>query len=82
MESRHWTGDDNRDSLAPDPDAHERCPDCGEHVDDGCAKDCGCKACRDRDAAEPPEPDGEAFRGGEAAGYLAEQQAAAMRLKR
>lgn len=30
---------------------------------------------------EPPEPDGEVFRGGEAAAYLAEQQAAAQRLK-
>lgn len=30
---------------------------------------------------EPPEPDGECFRGGEAAAYLADQQAAAQRLK-
>lgn len=31
--------------------------------------------------AEPPETSDEAFRGGEAAGYLAEQQYAAQRLK-
>lgn len=30
---------------------------------------------------EPPEPDGEEFRGGEAAAYLADQQAAARKLK-
>lgn len=30
---------------------------------------------------EPPEDDGECFRGGEAAAYLAEQQEAARRLK-
>ena len=30
---------------------------------------------------EPPEPDGETFRGGEAAGFASEQQAAAQRLK-
>lgn len=34
-----------------------------------------------RTTREPPEPDGEAFRGGEAAAYLAEQQDAARRLK-
>ncbi len=34
-----------------------------------------------RDNREPPEPDGEAFRGGEAAAYQAEQMAAAQRLK-
>ena len=32
----------------------------------------GSSYCED---CEPPEPDGECFRGGEAAGYLAEQQA-------
>ena len=35
----------------------------------------GCEDC------EPPEPDGEAFRGGEAAAYEAEQMHAAQRLK-
>lgn len=37
-----------------------------------------CKRCGQRleeDAPEPPEPDGECFRGGEAAAYLAETQA-------
>lgn len=36
----------------------------------------GCEEC------EPPESEGEAFRGGEAAAYQAEQQHAAQRLKR
>jgi hypothetical protein len=35
----------------------------------------------ERDNHEPPEPDGEAFRGGEAAAYQAEQMAAWQRLK-
>lgn len=35
----------------------------------------GCEDC------EPGEPDGEAFRGGEAAAFTSEQQAAAQRLK-
>lgn len=34
-----------------------------------------------RDNYEPPDPDGEAFRGGEAAAFAAEQMAAAQRLK-
>ena len=38
----------------------------------------GASYCED---CEPLEPDGEAFRGGEAAAYLSEQQAAAQRLK-
>lgn len=33
------------------------------------------------DNYDPPDPDGECFRGGEAAAYAAEQQAAAWRLK-
>ena len=42
-----------------------------------------CDECwRDADNYEPPEPDGECFRGGEAAAFLAEQQAEAMRVKR
>lgn len=35
-----------------------------------------CEACwTKRDNREPPDPDGEAFRGGEAAVFIAEQQA-------
>lgn len=34
-----------------------------------------------KDNREPPDPDGEAFRGGEAAAYQAEQMAAARRLR-
>jgi hypothetical protein len=41
-----------------------------------------CAECFTRkDNAEPPEPDGEAFRGGEAAAYQAEQMHKARRLK-
>jgi len=48
-----------------------------------------CQKCQDAffgedeedEDSEPPEPDGEAFRGREAADYLAEQQEAARRLK-
>ncbi len=41
-----------------------------------------CDACwTKRDNREPPEPDGEAFRGGEAAAFQAEQLEQARRLK-
>ena len=41
-----------------------------------------CVQCwRDADNYEPPEPDGECFRGGEAAAFLAEQQAEWQRVK-
>lgn len=40
-----------------------------------------CVFCGTEREYEPPEPDGEAFRGGEAAAFLAEQQEAARRLK-
>jgi hypothetical protein len=41
-----------------------------------------CEGCKGkRDNYEPPEPDGEAFRGGEAAAYQAEQMERARRLK-
>lgn len=53
--------------------------------DDGCSDDpetCECPACRTwRDNREAPEPDGEAFRGGEAAAYEREQMAEWQRLK-
>ena len=52
---------------------------------DVCTEDfetCECPACREwRDNREPPELDGETFRGGEAAAYNAEQMAAWQRLK-
>ena len=45
---------------------------------------CECPACREwRDNREPPEADGEAFRGGEAAAFEAEQTLRVLRtLKR
>ena len=49
-----------------DEDGMHECPRCGYHPDN------------DR---EPPEPDGEAFRGGEAAAYEREQMAKWQRLK-
>lgn len=41
---------------------------------------CDCHYAK-RDNAEPDDPDGEAFRGGEAAAYQAEQMTQAQRLK-
>jgi hypothetical protein len=38
-----------------------------------------CDDCRDSGDREPPEPDGEAFRGGEAAAYEREQIAARLK---
>lgn len=61
----------------------ERCGETGElaHEDTSCgyfAPELWCVACRER---EPDEPDGEAFRGGEAAAEYRDQQAAARLLK-
>lgn len=89
MDAKSWTGDDDRDALSADqPDAPmQHCPD-GE-----C--ECHCDRCGAELIADPSfgiakcgdcyggaKEDGEAFRGGEAAAYLSEQQAAAQRLKR
>lgn len=52
------------------------CPECGSRPYRGHYYNSSIGCCK-----EPPEPDGEAFRGGEAAGYAAECQAAAQRLK-
>lgn len=67
-----------------------KCPNCGsecerDEVDNGVGMQAvgpwGCFECHwveGRDV-EPPEPDGEAFRGGEAAAYEREQQAEMLR---
>lgn len=84
MESKHWTGDDERDSLnAEQPDAPF------VHYPEG-ECDCHCDRCGAELGLDPiygvvyvtcgdcyggAEPDGEAFRGGEAAAYEREQQA-------
>lgn len=60
-----------------DLDADIFCLKHGKPLLDG---DHGCKASNCEDC-EPPEPDGEAFRGGEAAAYEAEQMYRAQRLK-
>lgn len=74
MESRHWTGDDDREAYL----------DCTEDVET-----CGCTACRDwrehhleGEDCEPPEPDGETYRGGEAEAARWADQMATLRLKR
>ena len=82
--------------LGPDePFPPKECEDCGEPAtrrwDEGADYAFWtrqprytpvCEACwTRRDNREPPEPDGEAFRGGESAAYLAEQQDRARRLK-
>lgn len=43
MESRHWTGDDDR-AFGPDPD-EERCPHCGVGPLEQCLPDCTCPLC-------------------------------------
>ena len=68
MDAPYYNGPDDRE-LGPDPDA---CEVCGAVGDEPCKPLCDCENCTDR---EPPEPDGEAFRGGEAAAYEAEQMA-------
>jgi hypothetical protein len=40
-----------------------------------------CELCIEDDNREPGEPDGEAFRGGEAAAFARDQQDAARRMK-
>lgn len=52
MDAPQFNGDDNRDTLAPDPEAEERCPDCGVHVSEPCEKTCGCSECRRREFAK------------------------------
>lgn len=79
MESKHWTGDDDRE-FSPPPDQ--------EHGDGMC--ECHCDTCGAELSLDPifnrvyarcgdcyggSEPDGEAFRGGEAAAYEREQMA-------
>jgi uncharacterized Zn finger protein (UPF0148 family) len=55
------------------------CPDCGcsdfDRGRDGVIYCVDCDHVIDDSNYEPPEPDGEAFRGGEAAAYSAEEQA-------
>ena len=71
-ESRHWTGDDNRDELGHDPDA-PLCVDCDEAGDETPAtKRYGrfnvCDAhYKRRDNAERPDPtDADMFSSGDA----------------
>lgn len=66
MESKHFTGDDDRDEGCSDNAETCECPECRKW----------------RDNREPGDAGGEAFRGGEAAAYDRAQQADAQRLKR
>ncbi len=83
-------------SNEPDPfEFEQKCEDCGDIASSlwangsdevfwtGCERYVPlCDACwTKRDNYDPPDPDGEAFRGGEATAYMQEQQAAARRLK-
>lgn len=45
MDSKHWTGDDNRDELAPDYEA-DCCPVCGVDADEPCESGCDCDHCK------------------------------------
>lgn len=59
--------------LEPGACACPPCVGCGESVDEEGTR---CAECQHKhDNAEPGDEDGEAFRGGEAAAYQAEQQA-------
>lgn len=73
MDASWWNGDDPRGDEFDDLDPDVFCLKHGKPLATKCASYC--------EDCEPPEPDGEDFRGGEAAGYGAEQQAAAQRLK-
>lgn len=47
LESSHWTGQDDRDSLTqPEPD---RCLSCGAIDGSPCETDCGCARCRSKE---------------------------------
>jgi hypothetical protein len=71
-----WKQTDPADS---DPYLDTDCRFCGVRDGYACVSGCDCPDCVERaereDNYEPPEPDGEAFRGGEAAAYEAETQA-------
>lgn len=56
-------------AMCDDTTTHNPCERCGADTDPWPID------------AEPPEPDGEAFRGREASGHLAEQQAQHQRVK-
>ena len=51
MDAKHWSGDDDRDSLAPDYD-RDTCQDCGAAADQPCVPECPCAYCVDRRARE------------------------------
>lgn len=65
-ESKHWTGDDDRDEGCSDNAETCECPECREW----------------RDNREPGDADGEAFRGGEAAADARDAMADALKVKR
>lgn len=76
MNANHWVGDDTRE-FGPEP-GEDLCPSCGAGEDESCTGDCECTFC---DKAREREPDGESFRGGEAAAYEREQMEVARGLK-
>ena len=51
MESRHWTGDDNRDGLTHDTEL-DACDACGAEWNEPCAPDCPCSHCIGKRARE------------------------------
>lgn len=91
MEVKAWTGDDERDALnAEQPDARMvhypagececHCDRCGAELEVSPYSNSVFATCGD--CYGGAEPDGEAFRGGEAAAYEAEQMHGSRRLKR
>lgn len=51
MDAPYYNGADDRE-FGIDPD-DEHCPDCGASADEPCEKDCGCRACREKDEQHP-----------------------------
>lgn len=53
MDANYYSGQDDRDTIGPDPDyPDDRCPGCGCGPDMPCEATCGCYACRVKDAME------------------------------
>lgn len=51
MNASQFTGNDDRDTLAPDYE-RDACQDCGADANQPCAPTCGCAHCRRREWAK------------------------------
>ena len=55
-----WKSTEPDHDERTEPEAEERCPDCGAAHDMPCEKDCGCFACRSRATRIQGQPKGDA----------------------